>query len=177
MPAEHDEEALRGYIREHHENGEYSVTASMGLQDTEYPEWLSCIRSNAGQGSREWGRSLLLLCIQEGRIVGLLSVRYELPSALSARYGDIGYGVRPSERGKGYATQMLQHALTVCREHGMRSIVAGCYKDNAASAAVLRKCGGVLTAENDHYSEGRISQYYRFYGPAGEPGNDKGEER
>ena len=39
-----------------------------------------------------------------------------LPQELSHTIGDIGYGVRPSERNKGYATAMLKYALGVCRE-------------------------------------------------------------
>ena len=62
------------------------------------------------------GKSLLYLCFHDNKLVGLLSIRYELPKDLSDKYGDIGYGVRPSERNKGYATKMLQHALSVCTD-------------------------------------------------------------
>lgn len=75
---------------------------------------------------------------------GLLSIRYELPEELSKIYGDIGYGVRPSKRNKGYATKMLAYALSVCREKGMHEVLAGCYKDNLASVATIKKNGGVL---------------------------------
>ena len=109
-----------------------------------------------------WGKSLLYLCFKGERLIGLLSIRYELPEALSKQFGDIGYGVRPSERGKGYASEMLRHALLLCREKGKREIIVGCYKDNAASAAVIEKCGGSLFAENDNYKAGKLSTYYSF---------------
>ena len=96
------------------------------------------IRANASVGDPQWGRSLLYLCFEEDRLVGLLGIRYELPADLSQKYGDIGYGVRPSERNKGYASAMLAYALTVCREKGMKTAVLGCYKDNAASTATIR---------------------------------------
>jgi predicted acetyltransferase len=83
-----------------------------------------------------------------------------LSPALAASYGHIGYGVRPGERRKGYATAMLRHALEVCRTKGLSEVILGCYKDNIASVRTILKCGGVLTAENNNYSEGRISQYY-----------------
>jgi hypothetical protein len=83
-----------------------------------------------------------------------------LPGELSEKIGDIGYGVRPSERNKGYATAMLRYALSVCKEKGMGKVVLGCYKDNLASAATIRKNGGVLTAENNNYKENKTSQYY-----------------
>ena len=40
-------------------------------------------------------------------------------------------------------------------------VIVGCFQDNPASAAVIRKNGGVLTAENDNYKNGRLCQYYR----------------
>ena len=79
---------------------------------------------------------------------------------LTKKLGDIGYGVRHYERNKGYATTMLRYALSVCKEKGMDKVLLGCYKDNLASAATIKKNGGVLVDENDNYNEGRISQYY-----------------
>jgi len=55
---------------------------------------------------------------------------------------------------------MLKYALSVCREKGKNRVILGCYKDNLASAATIRKNGGVLIEENDNYEEGKISQYY-----------------
>mgnify|MGYP003520996521 CR=1 FL=1 len=79
---------------------------------------------------------------------------------LKFRGGHIAYYIRPSERNKGYATAMLRDALAVCKEKGMDNVLLGCYKDNLASAATIKKNGGVLVDENDNYNEGRISQYY-----------------
>ncbi len=160
LPVEADETALKEYVKEHWNGGEQGISASMGLPRMEYADWLKMIRANAEEGTAEWGRSLVLVCLENDRIVGLLSVRYELPKALSDSMGDVGYGVRPSERRKGYATQMLSHALSVCRDHGMEKVILGCYKDNPASAAVIKKCGGILIAENENYEQGRVSQYY-----------------
>jgi len=66
--------------------------------------------------------------------------------------------VRPSERKKGYATTMLRYALSVCKEKGMIQIIFGCYKDNLASVATIKKNGGILIAETK--DEGKVSQYY-----------------
>lgn len=160
LPTLSDETVLMDYAREHRENGENGLSASHGMSVMPFPEWIEKIRAAAETGEGGWGRYLVLLCLDGDRLVGLLSVRYELSAELSAKYGDIGYGVRPSERGKGYATEMMRCALSVCREKGLHKVTAGCYKDNLPSAAVIRKCGGILTAENDLYHEGRISQYY-----------------
>lgn len=160
LPNPDDESILREYMQEHYDNGEHGISASMGLPASEYADWMEKMHRNATVGDEEWGKSLLYLCFDNDRLIGLLSIRYELPEELTQIYGDIGYGVRPSERKKGYATQMLAYALTVCKEKGMDKVLLGCYKDNLASVATIVKNGGVLTIENDNYSEGRISQYY-----------------
>ena len=160
LPCIDDEKTLREYVREHHDHGETSISASLGLSSTYYSGWVEKIQKNALTGDEAWGKSLLYLCLDQDHLVGLLSVRYELPGELSEKIGDIGYGVRPSERNKGYATAMLRYALSVCKEKGMKKAVLGCYKDNPASAATIRKNGGILTAEDSNYNENKTSQYY-----------------
>ena len=160
LPEIRDEELLREYMQEHYDNGETDVNSSMDFATSEYSDWFKRLWNNASVGDAEWGKSLTYLCFDGERLVGLLSIRYDLPKSLSEKYGDIGYGVRPSERKKGYAIAMLGYALSVCKEKGMRQVVLGCYKDNVASAATIRKHGGVLFTENDNYTKGKISQYY-----------------
>lgn len=160
LPCLGDEAILRDYVREHHEFGEPTVSASVGLQASDFAHWVEKIRQNAEVGNENWGKSLLYLCFAGDRLVGLLSIRYSLPQALSETLGDIGYGVRPGERNKGYATAMLAHALSVCKAKGKTRLILGCYKDNIASARTILKNGGVLLWESDAYCEGRVSQYY-----------------
>lgn len=160
LPEINDKEILQEYMQEHYSNKEMSISASMGLPASDYSDWLEIIQNNALIGDELWGKSLLYLCFDKSKLIGLLSIRYNLPESLTKKYGDIGYGVRPSERKKGYATTMLRYALSVCREKGKDKVILGCYKDNPASVATIRKNGGVLIEENDNYAEGKISQYY-----------------
>ena len=160
LPQIDDISILQEYMQEHYDNKENSISASLGLPASEYHDWVEKIHRNAMVGDEQWGNSLLYLCFENNKLIGLLSVRYELPGNLTKVLGDIGYGVRPSERNKGYATIMLRYALSVCKEKGMDNVLLGCYKDNLASAATIKKNGGVLVDENDNYNEGRISQYY-----------------
>jgi len=160
LPGLGDEAILMDYVREHLEKGEPGISASVGLQASLYADWVEKIQRNADVGDAAWGRSLLYLCFREERLAGLLSIRYSLPQALSESLGDIGYGVRPSERNKGYATAMLGHGLAVCKACGKRRVILGCYKDNIPSAKTILKNGGVLLWESDSYQEGRLSQYY-----------------
>ena len=160
LPEISDKSILQEYMQEHYDNKENSISASLGLSSSEYTDWVEKIQRNSLVGDEQWGKSLLYLCFDNNKLIGLLSIRYELPKNLTKIYGDIGYGVRPSERNKGYATTMLHYALSVCKEKGMDNVLLGCYKDNLASAATIKKSGGMLVNENDNYKEGRISQYY-----------------
>ena len=160
LPEEKDKKILQEYMQEHYENKETGISASMGLPGSVYSDWVEKMHRNALVGDEQWGKSLLYLCFDECKLIGLLSIRYDLPEELTKKYGDIGYGVRPSERNKGYATTMLRYALSVCREKGKDKVILGCYKGNLASAATIMKNGGVLVAENDNYQEGKVSQYY-----------------
>ena len=153
LPEADDKAMLDEYIKEHYNNGEKFINASLELATTEYCEWLEKIRRNASTGDEIWGKSLLYLCIDEGKLVGLLNIRYEAPEHLAEKYGHIGYGVRPAERRKGYAT-----AISICKAKGLSEVILGCYKDNLASAATIKKNGGILISETEN--EGRISQYY-----------------
>lgn len=80
---------------------------------------------------------------EDGRLLGLLQIRLELKGYLEKFGGHIGYCVRPSERQKGYAKQMLKEALQICRECGLDKVLITCLADNTASERTIRACGGV----------------------------------
>lgn len=64
-----------------------------------------------------------------------------------ARYlehGDIGYDVRPSERGRGRATTMLQTMLELARQLDYPDVMITCDESNIASRRVIEKAGGVF---------------------------------
>jgi len=56
--------------------------------------------------------------------------------------GHIGYGIRPSERQKGYATTGLQLALEEARKRGLDQVLLTCGVDNLASRRVILANGG-----------------------------------
>jgi predicted acetyltransferase len=70
----------------------------------------------------------------------------------------IGYGIRPSERKKGYAALMLSMALPIAKELGISKALITCDRDNLGSAKTIIKNGGVL--ENEVQEEERVTQRY-----------------
>jgi len=81
----------------------------------------------------------------DGRVIGMINYRRADNDEKLADYaGEIGYAVRPSERGKGHAKAMLAQCLARCFECGIAEIVIACNKDNTASKRVIAACGGVF---------------------------------
>jgi predicted acetyltransferase len=81
----------------------------------------------------------------DGTIVGRATVRLELDDFFRTLGGQIGYLVLPAHRGRGHAIEMLHQSLVFLREHGhTEPVLVTCDDDNAASAAVIERNGGVL---------------------------------
>jgi predicted acetyltransferase len=85
-----------------------------------------------------------LWAIADAQFVGRISIHHELNDALRVEGGHIGYDTVPSFRGRGVATEMLRQALPVARALGLREVLLTCDDTNAASIAVIEKCGGRL---------------------------------
>ena len=77
----------------------------------------------------------------------MIDIRHYLNDFLKEYGGHIGYAVRPSERRKGYATEMLKLAIEYCRSLGIDRVMLGCYKDNMPSIKTIEKNGGALEKE------------------------------
>ncbi len=100
----------------------------------------------------------------DGRIVGMVNLRYHLSDFLLRIGGHIGYSVRPDERRKGYATQMLALACEVLRGRGIERVLVTCNEDNVASAGVIKKNGGVLESCERDEEDQRMTQRYWIEG-------------
>lgn len=96
---------------------------------------------------------------EDSKLLGAISIRHYLSEQLFNFGGHIGYGIRPSERRKGYASEMLKLALEKCRELGIDKVLVTCDKDNIASARTIMANNGVL--ENELAEEdGNLVQRY-----------------
>ncbi|WJH37217.1 GNAT family N-acetyltransferase [Paenibacillus sp. CC-CFT747] len=85
--------------------------------------------------------------VRGSRIVGVVNLRHRLNEKLLRIGGHIGYGIRPGERRKGYATAILAMALQKAGERGIQRVLVTCDKDNTGSARTIQKNGGVLESE------------------------------
>ena len=81
---------------------------------------------------------------KDNYIVGMIDIRYYLNEYLTQVGGNIGYGVRKTERNKGYAKQMLKLALEKCKELKIKKVLITCDEDNIASEKVILSANAKL---------------------------------
>ncbi|HRX91256.1 MAG TPA: GNAT family N-acetyltransferase [Candidatus Izemoplasmatales bacterium] len=107
------------------------------------------------------------LDLERNLMVGAVNIRlYPDEETMLANGGShIGDGIRPSERGKGYGTEMIGLALDICKQRGIDRVLMICEKDNIASAKSIMKNGGVLGEEFEY--KGKIDQMYWLYSNSG----------
>ena len=86
---------------------------------------------------------LLFIRKCDDKLVGMLQIRHCFNDYLEKYSGNIGYSVRPSERRKGYAKQMLKAALPFCRELGLDKVLISCIDGNIGSEKTILANGGV----------------------------------
>ena len=159
-PTMEHKQAAWDYRQEHIDCGETHIHGSSSLMKADsYEKWLEKITWNQTQSTPDWVTGNIYFAFVDGQIVGTIAVRHTLNDQLLKSGGHIGYGIRPSERRRGYGTKMLALALEKCREFGIEKALVTCDKDNIASAKIAMKNGGVLENEfvND---EGVIEQRY-----------------
>ena len=81
---------------------------------------------------------------KDNYIVGMIDIRHYLNEYLTQVGGNIGYGIRKTERNKGYAKQMLKLALEKCKELKIKKVLITCDEDNIASEKVILSANAKL---------------------------------
>ncbi|GAA1390844.1 GNAT family N-acetyltransferase [Catellatospora chokoriensis] len=97
--------------------------------------------------------------VEDGEVVGSITLRHRLTDFLLDAGGHIGYSVRPTARKRGLAAWALGQVLTRARERGLDRVLVTCDDSNEASARTIERNGGVLEDIRDT-DLGRTRRYW-----------------
>lgn len=87
--------------------------------------------------------STFWLVIGDNKVVGAVNIRHRLTEKLFNCGGHIGYGTRPKERKKGYASKLLALSLQKAKELGIEKALVVCDAGNIVSKKTILKNGGI----------------------------------
>lgn len=155
------EEQYYDFINDWEKNNEEIIPYSARLLDMDYKSWLEHTYKMENEEtclSNFVPAHTYFLSTENKRILGAINIRHSLNEYLFNFGGHIGYGIRPSERGQGYASLMLSLSLPIAKELGLNKVLITCDKINLGSAKTIIKNGGIL--ENEVIEDGELTQRY-----------------
>jgi predicted acetyltransferase len=94
-------------------------------------------------------------------VLGYSSLRHRLSPQLRRFGGHIGYGIRPTQRNKGYGSCICKLTLDKARLLGLKRLLITCDDNNHASARIIENCGGLL--EDKVMNKGRDVPTRRYW--------------
>lgn len=150
-PSKAMEQEIWAYRQEYFDYGESNINGSCGLARAEsFDEWLETALSIETDRLRNGVHATTFFSIRaaDGNIIGSIQLRHSLTPELKQHGGHIGYGVRPTRRGKGYGTAQLRLALAEAKKINIPWVMIICDKNNIPSGKTAVSCGGYLSGEN-----------------------------
>ena len=155
-------DSYRSLLAEFASRGEEPVPYTLGYPHENFPALVArLLAEREGIGLPEgWARNSTFWLMEGDAVVGVSNLRHRLTPDLSVVGGHIGYGIRPSARGRGHAKVLLRLTLMEASTLDIDRALLTCAKDNLASAAVIVANGGVLKDEAFVDSVARVVQRY-----------------
>ena len=129
---------------------EQSLDRCLNMQYEEYAKNLGRCQS----------KTFLLIRKNDNKIIGTINVRWNLTEEMKQFGGNIGYGIRPTERRKGYNKINLYLGLIEAKKIGLDKVMLDCDAENLGSSKTMEALGGKLErTEIDPY-DGILTSVY-----------------
>lgn len=141
-------------IKNEYDNKNEDYNGAFFIKDIDNYEELIEKLDNYSQGKMDNPNYVPYTCYvattDDGKIIGLGSLRHELNDYLKKFGGHIGYSVIPSERKKGYGTKILSLLLTEAKKKKIKEVLVTCNIDNIGSSKVIENNNGKLENKIEH---------------------------
>lgn len=132
---------------------EQALQRCLNMENKEYAEKIGKCPS----------KTFLFIRKNDNKIVGAISVRWNLNEAMLRFGGHIGYGIRPTERRrKGYNKINLYLGMNEARKLGLDKVMIDCAANNPGSDRTLKALGGKLERTEIDPSDGTLTNVYWF---------------
>lgn len=144
--------AFRQEVFEYDEKTEDQFAGCLSLDTcASAEEWIeTCRLRKSAEACQETGTDVpshIFLAVrqQDQKIVGIIDLRHHIDHPILGTWGGhCGYTVRPTERRKGYAKEMLRLNLEKAKELGITRFLITCNVDNIASEKTILANGGIF---------------------------------
>ena len=126
------------------ENG--FTNSAKGLLTRQFPAYLRKLQQDASGENLPKNRvpQTTFWFMRGDYPVGIIKLRHYLNDALRSQGGHVGYGIRPSERGKGLGRSMLKSILPEARKLSLDKLLITCFESNKPSRRMVEAVGGEL---------------------------------
>ncbi|WP_112179863.1 GNAT family N-acetyltransferase [Paraliobacillus zengyii] len=98
--------------------------------------------------------------VDHHELIGVVNIRHRLTEPLLNAGGHIGYGIRPSKRKNGYATQILSLALEKAKDMNLEKVLLVCNSANIASNKVIVNNGGISDEDFIDEKNNTLKRYW-----------------
>jgi predicted acetyltransferase len=156
-------DSYRALIREFIVRGERLIPFVLDWPNADAAAFVErCAASARGEGLPEgFVPHSTFWIVEDGReVVGVSNLRHRLTESLRAEGGHIGYGVRPSARRRGVATELLRQTLARAHALGISEALVTCASTNEGSVRTILRNGGRLEGEAFVEKRGEVVRRY-----------------
>ena len=158
---------VKAMIAECENAGERHIQGGGNMEYLKAEAWLDRVsleRTLPATDTTSPAETFLVYRVLDGMLIGCCQLRYYLTDRTRLCGGNIGYEVRPSKRGKGYGTKILEILLKHAKDVGLTKVRIDVDEENISSRRVVEKCGGVYNSTKKIGMGGKFQdvRYYDF---------------
>lgn len=123
-----------------------------------------CLNMQNKEYAKRLGKSqvktFLLIRKNDDKIIGCINIRWNLTKYMKKYSGNIGYGIRPTERNKGYNKINLYLGLLEAKKLNLDKVKLVCETNNLGSRKTIEALGGILERKEIDPNDDVLTSYY-----------------